>query len=307
MTAPPLSIPILFSSLPTIVKPDIHLEWRPITTNIEVDNGGQPILTEFTKEACIKAIHDSWNSMMLLFFNTPYYETVRTQYLTTVDCSVKIPWFNRVMHTRLMSTNVDEKIQETIAYFSSKGLPFTWQVDPTDTPEDLPEHLEKHGLTLSSGPGMALVLSELKIPETQDDLIFERVRTREQCEVFAWLMAKGYGIPEFVWEDYTQMVMGIGIRDDFFHYLGYLDGQPVATATVLYSDGVAGIYNIATLPEARGRRMGSMMTAAPLIDARERGYKVSILHSTKIAYNVYKRLGYEEICRKVGYVWKLES
>jgi len=276
-------------------------------TNIEKNNRGQPILVEFTEEACIKAIHESWNSMMLLFANTPNYETVRTQYLTTVDCSVKIPLFNRVMHTRLTSTNVDEKIQETIAYFSSKGLPFTWQVDPTDTPEDLPEHLEKLGFTLSSGPGMALVLSELKIPETQDDLIFERVRTRELCEVFARLMAKGYGIPEFAWEDYTQIVMGIGIRDDLFHYLGYLDGQPVATATVLYSDGVAGIYNIATLPEARGRRMGSMMTAAPLIDARERGYKVGILHSTQMGYNVYKRLGFEEICRKVGYVWNPES
>ncbi len=129
----------------------------------------------------------------------------------------------------------------------------------------------------------------------------------ELCEVFARLMAKGYGIPEFAWKDFTQIVMGVGIRDDFFHYLGYLDGQPVATASVLYSDGVAGIYNIATLPEARGRRMGSMMTAAPLIDARERGYKVGILHSTQMGYNVYKRLGFEEICRKVGYVWSPES
>jgi len=276
-------------------------------TNIKVDNRDQPILIEFTEEACIKAIHDSWNSMILLFSNAPLYETVRTPHLTTLACSVKIPLFNRVAHTRLLSSNVDEKIQETIEYFESKELPFTWQVDPTDTPEDLPEHLEKRGFTLSSGPGMALALSELKIPETQDDLSFERVRTPELCDVFAGLAAKAYGIPEFAWEDYTQIVMDVGIRDDLFHYLGYLDGQPVATATVLYSDGVAGIYNIATLPEARGRRMGSMMTAAPLIDARERGYKVSILHSSQMGYNVYKRLGFEEICRKVGYVWSPES
>jgi ribosomal protein S18 acetylase RimI-like enzyme len=272
-----------------------------------MNRADQPILIEFTEEACIKAIHDSWNSYALLCPNTPIYETVRTPHFTTLASSVKIPIFNRVMHTRLSSTNVEEKIQETIEYFSSKGIPFTWQVDPTDTPEDLPEHLEKRGFTLSSGPGMALVLSELKKPETQDDLIFVRVRTPELCEVFAGLMAKAYGIPEFAWEDYVRIIMSIGIRDDLFHYLGYLDSQPVATATVLYSDGVAGIYNIATLPEARGRRMGSMMTTVPLIDARDRGYKVSVLHSTKIGYNVYKRLGYEEICRKVGYVWNPES
>jgi len=51
-------------------------------TNIEVDNRDQPILIEFTEEACIKAIHDSWNSMIFLFSNAPLYETVRTPHLT---------------------------------------------------------------------------------------------------------------------------------------------------------------------------------------------------------------------------------
>lgn len=275
--------------------------------NFEKDNRDQPILTEFNKTTCIKAIHDSWNSMMLSFADTQHYETIRTPLLTTLASSVKIPMFNRVAFSRLSSTNIDEIIKETIKYFSSKRLPFTWQVDPTDTPEDLPKHLEKHGLSLSSGPGMALVLNELKTPVTQDELNFERVRTPESCEIFSWLLAKAYGMPEYAWEDFAQIVMTIGIRDDLHHYLGYLEDQPVSTATVLYSDGVAGIYNIATLPEARGRRMGSMMTAAPLIDARNRGYKISILHSTQMGLNVYKRLGYEEICRKVGYVWNPES
>jgi len=72
-------------------------------------------------------------------------------------------------------------------------------------------------------------------------------------------------------------------------------------------DGVAGIYNVATLPEARGKRIGSMITAAPLIDARERGYRISILHSTKMGYNVYRRLGYQEICRLIRYEWNLKG
>lgn len=276
-------------------------------TNIEKDNRDQAILLKYTEEACIKAIHDSWNTLTLLFAETPNYETVRTQHLTTISSGVKFPMVNRAMFSRLSSTNVDEKIQETIAYFESRGLPFTWQIDPTDTPANLSEHLEKHGLTLSSGPGMALVLSELKIPETQNELTFERVRTQELFEVYSHLLTKAYGMPEFAREDLAQILISVGIRDDFQHYLGYLDGQPVATGSILYSDGVAGIYNIATLPEARGRRMGSMITAAPLIDARERGYKVSILHSTQMGYNMYKRLGYEEVCRKVGYVWNPES
>jgi hypothetical protein len=37
------------------------------------------------------------------------------------------------------------------------------------------------------------------------------------------------------------------------NYLGYFNGEPISTSTVFYSAGVAGIYDVATLPEARGR------------------------------------------------------
>jgi len=265
------------------------------------------ILSEFSSEAYKKAIHDSWNSLMYIFGETPQYEFNETKHVTTLACPVKISLFNRVLHTRLTASNADETIQETIDYFSSKGLPFTWHVDPGDTPPDLPERLEKNGLTLSGGPGMALVLSEFKAPEPREGFSCERVRTQEMLKTFSRLLPEAYGIPVFAWEDFAQIIMSVGIRDDFCHYLGFLDGHPVTTSSVLYADGVAGIYDVATLPEARGRRMGSMITAMPLIDARKIGYKISILHSTAMGYNLYRRLGYEEICRMVRFVWNSQS
>jgi len=276
-------------------------------TEIEKDNRNKSILTKFTEEAYIKAIHDSWNSLWLITSRVPLVELNETPYLTTTCSNIEIPMLNRVMFTRLSSENADEKIQEVIDYFSSKELPFTWQVDPDNTPRDLPERLEKHGLTHSSGPGMALKLSELRIPDTQDDLIFKRVNNQELLQTYSRLLPIAYEFPESACENITRILIGVGLRNDFYHYLGYLDDKPVSTSSIVYSDGVAGIYNVSTLPEARGRRIGSMITAAPLIDARNRGYKVSILHSSNIGYNVYKRLGYEEICRMVYYVWNPES
>jgi len=46
-----------------------------------------------------------------------------------------------------------------------------------------------------------------------------------------------------------------------------------------------------------------MISYVPFIDAVERGYKIGILHSTQMGYNMYKRLGFEEICKLVSYQW----
>jgi len=66
---------------------------------------------------------------------------------------------------------------------------------------------------------------------------------------------------------------------------------------------VAGLYNVATLPESRGKGIGSSISYVPFIDAKERGYEISILHSTRMGYGVYKQLGFEEICKLIRYQW----
>ncbi len=67
--------------------------------------------------------------------------------------------------------------------------------------------------------------------------------------------------------------------------------------------GVAGIYNVATVEEARGKGIGAAMTYAPLLEARELGYKIAVLQSSSMGYGVYKKLGFEEYCRLPGFVW----
>jgi len=265
------------------------------------------ILNEFSPEAYRKAIHDSWNSCILLFGSAPQFKLRETKHLTTMACSVKFSMLNRVFRTRLSHDDVDEKIRETIEYFSSKGLPFRWQIDPGDTPEDLPERLENHGLTLKGGPGMALVIDELRALELPEGFTFEKVVTRETNEVYCRLLPEAYGMPDIARDIFIKIMLNLGVRDDFCNYLGFLGDEPVSASSVFYSDGVAGIYNVATLPRARGRGIGTYMTAAPLFDARDLGYRVSILHSTRMGYNVYKRLGYEEYCRHESYEWIPES
>ena len=58
-------------------------------------------------------------------------------------------------------------------------------------------------------------------------------------------------------------------------------------------DGDAGVFFVATLPEARGRGLAGGLLAAALVAARDRGCEISTLQATKAGEPVYLRLGYQ--------------
>jgi len=265
------------------------------------------ILDGFDLEAWIKAIHDNWTSFWLISGETSIFNSKETPRFILITSDHKIPMFNRVMRSRLTESNADEKIQETLEYYAVKEIPFVWQVYPGDTPDDLPRRLEGHGFTREEGRGMAMLIEDLNSPEIPEGFTYTKVTTRKILEAFATFLPDAYGMPESTQKSLSQNLMELGIRDDLCHYLGFLDGTPIAGSSVFYSNGVAGIHNVATSPDARGRGLGSVISAAPLSDARDLGYKVSILLSSKMGYNMYKRLGYVEYCKPVTYEWSLPS
>ena len=86
-----------------------------------------------------------------------------------------------------------------------------------------------------------------------------------------------------------------------FTYVATLDGRPVATSQLFVGAGVAGIYNVTCLPEARGQGIGRAITLAPLLEARRQGYATSILQASDLGYPVYRRLGFRDYGRLNAY------
>ena len=82
----------------------------------------------------------------------------------------------------------------------------------------------------------------------------------------------------------------------FSAHVGYLDGTPVSTTAVIVNSEALGVYNVATVPEYRGRGFGEAVMRHALEEARrEHGIERSILQSTPAGLHLYQRMGYRTV------------
>ena len=79
--------------------------------------------------------------------------------------------------------------------------------------------------------------------------------------------------------------------------LAHLDGEPVGGALVVLSHGIAGVYWVGVLQQARGRGVAYAMAAHVTNLAFDLGAANVQLEASKMGEPVYRRLGYEELYR----------
>lgn len=75
------------------------------------------------------------------------------------------------------------------------------------------------------------------------------------------------------------------------------DGVPVAAAQVLLSHGIAGVYWVGTVADARGTGLGAAVTAAVTNRAFEAGAAAVTLQASSQGEPVYRRMGYRSLFR----------
>jgi ribosomal protein S18 acetylase RimI-like enzyme len=83
---------------------------------------------------------------------------------------------------------------------------------------------------------------------------------------------------------------------DFVGYVGYVDGEPVATAATVTAAGAIGVYNVATLPGYRRKGHGEAVMRYAVERAREQsGCQRTILQATEHGLPLYLSMGYRTV------------
>ena len=278
---------------------------------MEGDKQMREILKDFSPPALIMAIEANQFELWRILAQMLQVELHHDSDMIWLSTDIPFYLCNLVGRVQFDPNDIDARIDVTLARFKSRGMPMSWWTGPATRPTDLGKYLEAHGLThVEDYPGMAVDLLKLNVDlSVPPGLTIERVEDVEGLEKWIHPFTIGIGYPDYFVKiifDSTA-ALGFGLYLPMRNYVGLMKGEPVACSTLMLGSGVAGIYNVATVPEARRQGIGTAMTLAPLREARTLGYRVAILQSSKIGLRVYRRLGFKEYCKIGMYMWTGET
>ncbi len=214
------------------------------------------------------------------------------------DTPIPMLPYNGVLRFSVES-DVDDRIDAIFEHYRRRGVPFIWLVHPTAKPSDLGDRLRARGLEeVEVFPGMAMNLADVaEAEDTPKGIEIREVSSAETADVLE-LVAWRWEVPIDVapkLHGFTK-AFEIGVPGSAVRiWIAKQDGIPVSKVILNLAEGGAGIYGVATKPEARGLGLARILTLHALNAAREAGYQLGVLHSTAMALSLYEKIGFKTI------------
>jgi GNAT superfamily N-acetyltransferase len=179
------------------------------------------------------------------------------------------------------------------AYFKWRGRPFSVMCLDTLVP-----HAEglfaRHGYSAyDTMPAMWLDGAPLDDPPGSPDVSVSRITMPGPLGAFRLILSEVFRLsPSEVNLVLSERALSVPHAR---HYLGTVHGAAVATATLVLSDGVAGVWNVGTMSAYRHRGVAAAMMRYILAEARALGYTSSMLLASDEGTPLYRRLGYRAL------------
>lgn len=237
-----------------------------------------------------------------LFFNRVM-ET--PEYIIAFNTKTADHYSNVCGRIRCTSGNASETLKDINARFSKLDRNPVISISPFTRPERLSELLESDGFEMQykdvwmfyHGKGVRQALDASVSIKTVDD--------QKSLDVFIDTFNRSYsgtdpdepyGEAPAEWGEtfYT----GFGLERPGRHvrfYILYFDKSPASVLLTSSMEGYGGIYGVGTVPEMRGKGLGTSLTLYGVHKLLDHGAKHVFLQTEKDTYNekLYKKMGFK--------------
>ena len=270
------------------------------------------IFTDLSNTGLVKTvIKANWENYHYCLGRSPTVELSVGRYLTWFVTHMPDHFMNLVVWTELPEEGINDIIENALTRFESINVKrLSWLIREDVPTTEIKKHLEARGLTFRESFATEMAADLMNLQETQtipNGLRITHVEDDSMLKEWIHVASVGFGIPTDVEDIWYDFFAGAACTRPFQTYIALLNDVPVATSQLFTSAGVAGIYNVTCLPQARGQGIGAAVTLAPLLDAREMGYRVGILQASSMGYRIYQRLGFQDFGTLSVYLWESQA
>jgi hypothetical protein len=191
--------------------------------------------------------------------------------------------------------DASEFIARAKEFFAARERGFSIWVRGGQTEDrDLDAAAEAAGFQLVYEMPEMTLGQKLEPPKLPSGAELRKLTRVEQVTDF-WRVAiasyESIGFPPDVFAGYTNHT-GL-LAENVVAFLALLDGEPVGIAMTMVSHGVAGIYWVGSLEQARGKGLGRAVTVAATNAGFDLGADVASLQASPMGKPIYLELGYE--------------
>lgn len=210
-------------------------------------------------------------------------------------------WSSWVQRARWSEDDAERGIDEALAFFAARDLPFVWSVGPDSTPPSLGERLRRRGLTLEATAARMAAALPIAGLRTNDAIV---VREADDEATMLDSLRVENSLRESPYDDATLRAT----LDERMAYVrcpsrsrrfavAYLDGEAVASARWRYEEERRGVHlsGAETRPDRRSRGAYSTLVAYRTARAIERGLRhATIFADLATSAPILRRRGFVE-------------
>lgn len=221
------------------------------------------------------------------------------------------PGANEVDASSWTPEQADAKIDKLVAHYRERNEGFSWEVSTFDTPADLCERLERHGLVQA---GYTSIMARVGLEDLDDipvnpgvEIEFLDGSSDESIEEAIQVVAASFRIPQEQIDQWRpgwfERIKDDRFRDEELFFLARVNGNPAGTGRINFKSGTGHLTSGATLPLYRGQHVYSTMLKWRLNQARMRGYHIATIDAGPMSRRVVERYGFKEYGGFYTYGW----
>lgn len=196
-------------------------------------------------------------------------------------------------------SEIDGEIEAVKRFFKARGLEkWYWWLGMEMQPADMGRRLEQHQLVFDRPPLPLMVapLPALARPSIPDDVLVWQAQSPADLAAASTIRRVGFRFPDKVGQTYFDDMPESWLDNPKVRL--YLAGKerrlPMALGAMILDDqqGLAGVYLMATLPDAQRQGYGKVILNRITTDATADRHRLLVLTASPMGFGLYKQFGF---------------